>query len=169
MKAGTLRKPLRVLVDDTEVAAGTLEIPVIFGEGMDTDAGARRIGLALRDALAEAVDQLTDTYGGTMNTLEQPITIGRIVLYRHHGSAGGEFPPKDSAAIVTGIVEGDTVSLTVFTSDGGMHPHRAVKHDENLAGGTWRWPPRVGPGPAGPGSPRSAYEASRPPAPRVGD
>ncbi|WP_433518840.1 hypothetical protein ACQP2T_27040 [Nonomuraea sp. CA-143628] len=144
-----------------ELAAGDLEINI--AATLDDRTASAHIAGALRDLLADLVEQLTTEYetGDTLTT-DQPISTCRMVLYRHHGTPGGEFPPKDSPAQVTGIVDGDTVSLTVFTSDGGIHPHKAVRHDEDLTGGTWHWPPRVSVSPSGAVSgPRSAYEASR--------
>lgn len=143
-----------------EIVAGELELDA--ARAADPHEGVTYIGRSLRDLFAELVAEMTSMYGtGETMTSEQP-TIGGIVHYRHYGTPGGEFPPKDSPAIVTGIVDEQAgiVSLTVFTSDGGIHPHKAVRHDEQLAGGTWHWPPRAPL--AGPGSPRSAYEASHP-------
>ncbi|MBT2226266.1 hypothetical protein [Nonomuraea sp. NEAU-A123] len=167
---GTTAAPVRLVAElngrEYELAVGDLEINI--ATTLDDRTAPAHIAGALRDLLADLVEQLTIEYetGDTLTT-DQPISTCRIVLYRHYGTPGGEFPPKDSPALVTGIVDGDTVSLTVFTSDGGIHPHKAVRHDEDLAGGTWHWPPRVGPG--GSAAPSSAYQASHPSVLRPGD
>lgn len=78
-----------------------------------------------------------------------PPSIGRIVHYWHRGSADGVYPPKCSAALVTGVPDpaAEVVSLTVFCDEGGMFPHAAAAHDEGedgtRAGGTWHWPEYV--------------------------
>jgi hypothetical protein len=164
-----------------ELVTGDLEIELgaethSFADYVEVDVVPKNVALAIRNLLADIAGDLTTDYDlGDPVATDQPVSIGRIVHYRHFGTPGGEFSPKDSPAIVTGVVDAEAgiVSLTVFTDDGGIHPHKAVRHCEQLEGGTWHWPPRVGPeAPAAPApwdGPRSAYEASHPPAPRPGE
>lgn len=82
------------------------------------------------------------------------VSIGRVVHYRSHGTpiredGSQEFPSTARMAFVTEVAEdGFTVGLLVVNPD-GLHFHPLSKGgstfdgDENPAGGTWSWPPRV--------------------------
>jgi hypothetical protein len=75
-------------------------------------------------------------------------TVGQIVHYVSYGSAGGEYPSRCRAAVVTEVA-GDSLTVGVCVlnptgvffrplSDGGC------AHDEDhQRAGTWHWPGRA--------------------------
>lgn len=65
-------------------------------------------------------------------------TVGRIVYYKSFGTPNGEFVPEDRAAIVTGVVDDETVHLCVLNPT-GMYFNLNVKHGSG--GGRWDWMP----------------------------
>jgi len=91
--------------------------------------------------------------------------IGRIVLYRRHGSPDGTHLPEDSPAIVTKVYDlerdggdgrpiqvdetgaGIMVDLAVFNPTGMYFNQRTafdnISENAEPAPGRWRWPPRV--------------------------
>lgn len=89
-------------------------------------------------------------------------SVARWVHYWHRGSADGAYPPMCSAALITGVPDLDegVVSATVFTAEGGIHPHRRLVRDESPAadrkGGTWHVPEYVPPADTPPGIPAAS-------------
>lgn len=86
-------------------------------------------------------------------------SVARWVHYWHRGSADGAYPPTCSAALITGVsdADGGVISATVFTAEGGIHPHRRLERDESATaerrGGTWHVPEFVPPPGLPPGIP----------------
>jgi hypothetical protein len=73
--------------------------------------------------------------------MEQKPSIGRIVWYQRHGSADGSHLSKPSPAIVTDVLDDQTVDLMVFNPNGLYFQKTAYSADAKA--GTWRWPDRV--------------------------
>lgn len=67
-------------------------------------------------------------------------SIGRIVHYFSYGTPGGEYKNEQRAAIVTGVVDDETVHLCVLNPTGMFFNMNAKK---GTSGGQWDWPPRV--------------------------
>jgi hypothetical protein len=67
-------------------------------------------------------------------------SVGRIVHYQRRGSADGVHKSEPSAAIVTAVVDAETVHLCVLNPE-GMYFNRDVKQGDEP--GQWQWPPRV--------------------------
>lgn len=67
-------------------------------------------------------------------------SVGRIVHYFSYGTPGGEYKSEPRAAIITEIVDDETVGLCVLNPT-GQFLNRNVKHGRN--GGQWDWPERV--------------------------
>lgn len=65
-------------------------------------------------------------------------TVGRVVYYKSYGTPNGEFPPENRAAIVTGVVNDETVHLAVLNPT-GLFFNLNVKQGQN--GGQWDWMP----------------------------
>jgi hypothetical protein len=77
-------------------------------------------------------------------------SVGRVVHYRSHGSAGGEYQPQCRAAIVTEVGDPEgadadlaKIGLAVLNPE-GMYFSRGVPYDASGdRGGQWHWPERV--------------------------
>jgi len=67
-------------------------------------------------------------------------SIGRIVHYMSYGTPNGEYKPEPRAAIITGIVDDQTVHLCVLNPTGQFF-NLSVKQGDQ--GGQWSWPQRV--------------------------
>ncbi|MFB6475764.1 hypothetical protein ACFCW7_23170 [Paenibacillus glucanolyticus] len=67
-------------------------------------------------------------------------SIGRVVHYQRYGTPNGEYKSEPSAAIITGVVDDETVHLCVLNPT-GMFFNQNVK--QGINGGQWTWPPRV--------------------------
>jgi hypothetical protein len=65
-------------------------------------------------------------------------TVGRIVYYKSYGTPNGEYKPEDRAAIVTGVVDDETIHLCVLNPT-GMFFNLNVK--QGPEGGQWDWMP----------------------------
>lgn len=65
-------------------------------------------------------------------------TVGRIVYYKSYGTPNGEFKPEDRAAIITGVVDKETIHLAIMNPT-GMFFNLNVKQGEK--GGQWDWMP----------------------------
>lgn len=65
-------------------------------------------------------------------------TVGRVVYYKSYGTPGGEYPQTDRAAIITEVIDDDTVSLFVMNPE-GLFLNKNVKRGES--GGCWDWMP----------------------------
>lgn len=79
-----------------------------------------------------------------MAPLSSPPSIGRIVHYQAHGSPNGQHKPAARAAVITEVIDNETVGLCVM-SPTGFFFNQGCKLDQTdvPAGGTWRWPPRI--------------------------
>ena len=64
-------------------------------------------------------------------------SVGRIVHYMAYGTPGGEYKSEPRAAIVTGVVDDETVHLCVLNPT-GMFFNLNVKRGSN--GGQWDAP-----------------------------
>lgn len=67
-------------------------------------------------------------------------TIGRIVHYKSYGTPKGEFKPEDRAAVITGVVDEETVHLCILNPT-GLFFNLNVKQGDGP--GQWNWLPRV--------------------------
>lgn len=67
-------------------------------------------------------------------------SVGRIVHYQSYGTPGGEFKSEPRAAVITGVVDDQTVHLCVLNPE-GMFFNKNVK--QGNSGGQWNWPTRV--------------------------
>ena len=67
-------------------------------------------------------------------------SIGRVVLYQHHGSADGKHPPVQSPALVQKVHDEDTVDLWVFGPH-GFHKNNFTKFGDGPS--QWSWPTRI--------------------------
>ncbi|WP_193062972.1 hypothetical protein [Oceanobacillus oncorhynchi] len=65
-------------------------------------------------------------------------TVGRIVYYKSYGTPNGEFKPENRAAVITGVVDDETVHLAVLNPT-GMFFNLSVK--QGGEGGQWDWMP----------------------------
>jgi hypothetical protein len=65
-------------------------------------------------------------------------TVGRIVYYKSYGTPNGEYKPEQRAAIITGVVDDETVHLCVLNPT-GMFFNLNVKRGQNS--GQWDWIP----------------------------
>ncbi|WP_405154766.1 hypothetical protein [Paenibacillus sp. FSL K6-0108] len=63
-------------------------------------------------------------------------TVGRIVYYKSYGTPNGEFKPEDRAAVVTGVVDENTVHLCVLNPT-GMFFNTNVKQGSEGGQGDW--------------------------------
>ena len=68
--------------------------------------------------------------------------LGRIVFYTNLGDRDGRYPPEQQAAMVTGVNDDGTVSLTIFYKT-GIFMMPTVPFSEDYERGHWSWPPRV--------------------------
>jgi len=70
-------------------------------------------------------------------------SMGRVVIYKHRGSADGEYDPIESPAIVQEVYDnGDDpikCDLFVMSNTGGIFFAKNVLEGDN-APGTWSWP-----------------------------
>ena len=66
-------------------------------------------------------------------------TVGRTVHYQSYGTPKGEYKSEPRAAIITEVVDDETVHLCVLNPT-GMFFNLNVK--QGNAGGQWNWPPR---------------------------
>ncbi|MGG6309796.1 hypothetical protein [Paenibacillus macerans] len=66
-------------------------------------------------------------------------TVGRIVHYQSYGTPNGEYKSEPRAAIITEVVDDETVHLCVLNPT-GMFFNQNVKQGNNS--GQWNWPPR---------------------------
>lgn len=75
------------------------------------------------------------------------VSIGRIVVYNHSGSADGKFPPKQSPAIVQKVNEDGTIECVVFSVGTGNGIFFANNVPQAIEGDpiktSWAWPERV--------------------------
>jgi hypothetical protein len=67
-------------------------------------------------------------------------TVGRTVHYQSYGTPGGEFKSEPRAAIITGVVDSETVHLCVLNPTGMLFDLNVKRGSK---GGQWDWPPRV--------------------------
>lgn len=65
-------------------------------------------------------------------------TVGRIVYYKSYGTPNGEYKSEERAAIITGVVDDETVHLCVLNPT-GMFFNLNVKQGPNP--GQWDWMP----------------------------
>lgn len=91
-------------------------------------------------------------------------TVGRDVHQVARGSADGVYDPEIRPAKITKVYSDEVVSLVIWTENGTFHATSVPRHDGEDAeepsfspfyrcpvtgraypGGTWHWPPRVGP------------------------
>lgn len=83
-----------------------------------------------------------------MDNVQKP-SMGRMVIYKHAGSADGKYPPIESPAIIQrvctenpGRPEGElVVDLFVMSNTGGIFFAKSVLHGD--APSSWHWPERV--------------------------
>lgn len=75
-------------------------------------------------------------------------TIGRIVHYTNLGDRDGKYPPTVQAAIITGVNDGNDVSLHVFYKTGQFDlascQFTLAPAGSEDARGKWSWPSRTG-------------------------
>lgn len=62
--------------------------------------------------------------------------IGDKVYYKSYGTPGGEFKPEDRVAIITEVIDEDTVSLAVLNPTGMFFNHGVSRGSD---GGQWDW------------------------------
>lgn len=67
-------------------------------------------------------------------------TVGRVVLYRAHGSPDGTHPQADRAAIVTDVQSDTSISVCVLNPHGLFFNQGCQLDESGTKGGTWRWP-----------------------------
>ncbi|MFP7287998.1 hypothetical protein SFC15_17425 [Shouchella clausii] len=65
-------------------------------------------------------------------------TVGRVVYYKSYGTPNGEYKPENRAAIITGVVDEETVHLCVLNPTGMFFNLNVSKGSE---GGQWDWMP----------------------------
>lgn len=95
----------------------------------------------LGSALKEAIDEAVEETIGELKPVEQKPSIGRIVLYKHPGSADGRYPAQFSPAIVQKVHDdGTSVDLWVFGPK-GLHRDGPYKKGDGPC--EWSWPSRV--------------------------
>lgn len=69
-------------------------------------------------------------------------TVGRIVHYHTRGSADGEYPPTDFAAIITAVNMGGETPSTVHLCTFGVEGIRFEQWvNQGSAPGEWDWMP----------------------------
>jgi len=68
-------------------------------------------------------------------------SIGRIVVYKHPGSADGKFPTMVSPGLIQRVNEDGTIELIVFSVSSGVFFNHAVLQGDMP--GQWNWPARV--------------------------
>jgi hypothetical protein len=73
-----------------------------------------------------------------MNTM--PPSVGRVVHYQSYGTPNGEYKSLPRAAMITEVMDDDTVSLCVLNPT-GMFFNQGVKYGDGP--GQWSWPPKV--------------------------
>jgi hypothetical protein len=73
--------------------------------------------------------------------MEQKLSIGRIVVYNHRGSADGKVPPKQSPALIQKANGGGTVEMVVFSLYGGLFFDQSVEQGDGPS--QWNWSTRV--------------------------
>lgn len=69
-------------------------------------------------------------------------SVGRIVHYVSYGTPGGEYKSEMRAAIITRVIDAETLSLCVLNPE-GMFFNQSVPYNSTPVGGTWHWPERV--------------------------
>jgi hypothetical protein len=69
-------------------------------------------------------------------------SVGRIVHYVSYGTPGGEYPSVCRAAVVTQVIDDETVHLFVMNPEGIFLNKNVPLNDDANAGGTWHWPER---------------------------
>lgn len=65
-------------------------------------------------------------------------TVGRVVYYKSYGTPGGEYPQTDRAAIITEVIDEETVSLCVMNPEGLFFNKNVTR---GVSGGHWDWMP----------------------------
>lgn len=67
-------------------------------------------------------------------------SVGRVVHYQSYGTPNGEFKSEPRAAVITEVVDDQTVHLCVLNPT-GMFFNQNVQQGDGP--GQWNWPPRV--------------------------
>jgi len=69
--------------------------------------------------------------------------IGDICLYCKYGTPGGEHKAEPSAAIITKVLNEETMECQLFVMNPNGLYFNATPYAEILTPGHWSWPPRV--------------------------
>jgi hypothetical protein len=69
-------------------------------------------------------------------------TVGRIVHYQSYGTPCGEHLSHPRAAMVTEVIDDETVGLVVFNPT-GLYFNGNVPFSSERLPGHWSWPPKV--------------------------
>ncbi len=76
--------------------------------------------------------------------MDKKPSVGRIVHYQSYGTPGGEYKPLPRAAVITQVNFGPTNSVGLcILNPTGQFFNTDVPYSEELAPGSWSWPPRV--------------------------
>lgn len=74
-------------------------------------------------------------------SMNQIVSMGRIVIYKHPGSADGKFPSRESPAIVQEVMDAETGKCRLFVF-GPLGQHMDVVEQGN-GPSQWHWPVKV--------------------------
>jgi hypothetical protein len=72
--------------------------------------------------------------------MAQKVSMGRVVIYRHPGSADGKFPARESPAIVQEVIDEEETCRLFVIGPLGQHTDIVKKGDGPCQ---WSWPRMV--------------------------
>ena len=73
----------------------------------------------------------------------QKPSVGRIVHYQSYGSPGGEFKPQPRAAIITEVLNEETMECQLFVMNPNGVYFNPTPYSEEPKPGHWSWPAKV--------------------------
>jgi hypothetical protein len=82
-------------------------------------------------------ERLKEQKNQIINRQNMKPTIGRIVIYRHPGSADGKYPSVESPAIIQNVAPDGSVRLFVFGPKGQHMDDGLIEGDGPCQ---WHWP-----------------------------
>jgi len=86
----------------------------------------------------EMNEAMQDNRGKTIPTPIVKPTVGRVVYYKSYGTPNGEYEPEDRAAVITDVIDDNTVSVCVFNPT-GLFFNQSISKGQK--GGQWDWMP----------------------------
>lgn len=86
---------------------------------------------------------MTQALAYPSETPKQKPSIGRVVHYQKYGTPGGEHKSEPSAAIITKVINEETMECQLFVMNPNGVYFNATPYSDEPKPGHWNWPPRV--------------------------